>query len=153
MTRSPVQARVAAVKEIAHGVTSYERRLQQTLDIARRDLNQATAEFQATVLSSNREVLAAARRREGARAELARCRENCGHLERALADATAAERMATQRHAANKAGQAAFELAAGDLRASLTAAAAGIKQSVPAARRHIDEYAEILTHYLQTGVS
>jgi len=152
MSGDVIHARVSAVKEIAHGVASYGRSLTAALASARADLNGAAAEFQAAVADSQRRVAAADRRTEAPAAALARCREGCEPLQRQLAEAKVAQDEARRRHERNRQAQAQFDRAAAELISSMGTARTAAEGMVPSARQHIQDYAEILTSYLKTGV-
>lgn len=153
MENDAIRARVSAVKRMAHGVASYGRSQDAACTSARGDLNRAAAEFQSAVADSQRRLNAAHHRTDMAAADLAGCRENCEPLRRQLAEAQVAEQEAARRHQASQRALARFERASAELRSSMGIAQAAAQQLVPAARAHIQEYAEILTDYLRTGVS
>jgi len=153
MDNDAIRARVSAVREMAHAVTSYGRSLNAALTSARADLNRAGAEFQTAVADSQRHLNAAHRRREMAAAELGRCRENCEPLRRQLAEAQVAEQEAARGHQANQRAVSRFDQVSAELLSAIRTAEATAEDLIPAARAHIQEYAEILTDYLGTGVS
>lgn len=148
-----IHARVSAVKEIGHGVASYGRSLTATLSTARAGLNRAGAEFQTAVADSQRRLTAAQRRTEMAAAALARCRKGCEPLQREVAEVRVAEDEARRRHQRNRQAQAKFDRVAAELHTSMRTVQAAAETTVPSGRQHIQEYAEILTGYLKTGVS
>ena len=153
MSGDVIHARVSAVREIAHGLASYGRSLTAALASARADLNGAGAQFQSAVADSQRRLAAAERRTAAAAAALARCRERCEPLQRELAEATVAQDEARRRHARNRQAQAQFDRIAAELISSMGTARTAAETMVPSARQHIQEYAEVLTGYLKTGVS
>ena len=90
---------------------------------------------------------------EMAAAELGRCRENCEPLRRQLAEAQVAEQEAARRHQGNQRALSRFDQVSAELLSSMRTAEATAEDLIPAGRAHIQEYAEILTDYLRTGVS
>src|SRR4051794_18192586 len=96
-----VNARVVAVRDIAHGIESYQQRSSQAIASARSELNQLAAEFQTAVARSQQALHQAQRELEAAQAALAACQENCGGLQQAVARCAAAEGAARQRHERN----------------------------------------------------
>jgi chromosome segregation ATPase len=148
-----IHARVSAVKEIEHGLTSYGKSLNAALASARTDVNRAQAEFQLAVVDSQRRLLAAERRTEMAAADLARCREGCEALEQALARARVEQQEAKRRADGNRQAQARFERASTDLYSTLRTIETSANELVPAGRKFVKEYAEMLTEYLKTSVS
>lgn len=153
MQNDAIRARVGEVKEMAHAVASYGRSLDAALSSARADLNRAAAQFQAGVADSQRKLGAARRRREMAAAELDRCRENCEPLRRQLAEAQVAEQEAARQHESNQRALSRFHQVSAELLSSMRTAETNAEALIPAARAHLQEYAEILTDYLRTGVS
>ena len=153
MTDEVVRARVSAVKEIGNGLGSYGKSLNAALASARADLNRAGADFQLAVADSQRALLAAERRAEMARAELARCQEGCADLERQHAAARVAQQTAEKRHETNKKAQARFDRTAADLASTLRTIETSANELVPGGRKFIVDYAEILSSYLKTGIA
>lgn len=153
MAEDLIHARVSAVKEIGHGLASYGKSVGAALSSARTDVNRAQAEFQLAVADGQRRLLAAERRTEMAAAELARCRDGCGALEKDLATARVAEQEAQRRVVRNRQAQARFERASTDLYSTLRTIEQSANEMVPAGRKFVQEYAEMLTAYLKTGVA
>lgn len=153
MENDAIRARVGAVKEMAHAVASYGRSLNAAVSSAKADLNRAAAEFQTAVADSQRKLSAARRRREMAATELDRCRENCEPLRRQLAEAQVAEQEAARQHQDNQRALSRFDQLSAELLSSVRTAETHAESLIPGARAHIQEYAEILTDYLRTGVS
>ena len=145
---APVQARIKAVKDLAHGLATYERALDTAVASARSDLNRASAEFQVAVADSYRRLNAATHRVEGLRLELARCRAGCEGIASALARAELERQDCERRLAGNRQAEARFERAASELQSSLGAVRSAADGTIPAGREAIRDYAEILTDYL-----
>ena len=152
MSSGLIKARVSAVQEVAHGISSYGRSLTAALASARADLNRTGAEFQSALANSQRKLQAAERRTEMAQAELARCREGCEPLQRALAECRVAQDLAKRDHERNLQAQARFDRAAAELLSSMRTVQTSAETIVPTARQHVQEYAEKLAAYLKTGV-
>jgi chromosome segregation ATPase len=148
-----VRARVGAVRELGNGLGTYAKSLTTAVASARADLNRAGAEFQLAVADSQRALLAAERRAEMARMELARCQEGCGDLERQYAAARAAVQMAQKRHETSKKAQARFDRAAADLASVLRTTETSANELIPGGRKFIVDYGEILSSYLKTGIA
>jgi len=153
MAEELVKARITAVKEIAHGLGTYNRGLQSAVASARSDLNAVTAEFQLAVVGSQRRLQAAQNSTRAAAAALAACRENCGSQQQALSRARVQEDLADREHQSNKQAQSAYERVARDLLATLRTVTANAAQQVPSARQNVLEYAETLTAYLRSGTA
>jgi chromosome segregation ATPase len=149
----PVHARVSAVKEIHHGLASYDRAFATALSSARADVNRAHAEMQLVVADSQRQLLAAERRTAMAQAELARCQEGCGALEQAVARARVQQADAQRRLERNRKAQAHLERAVAELSSTIRAVEASTGELVPAGRKFVQGYAEILSEYLASGSS
>ena len=151
MSDDVVKARVKAVEVVNSSLGSYGRAVAAALASARGDLNRAQAEFQLALVESQRVLRTAQNRVAMAAAALARCRENCGELERELAQARVVEQEAVRRLERNRQAEARFSRAVSELYSSIRTVEAAANDSVPAGRRFVREYAETLTKYLQVS--
>jgi chromosome segregation ATPase len=152
MSSEAIHARVSAVNELNHGLATYAKSLAAALSSARGDVNRAGGELQLVVADSQQKLRAAQRRTEMAAAALAACSEGCASLAQELAAARVAQQDAERRLERNRQAQARFERAWNELRPTMVAVEASAAEIVPAGRKYIREYAEILTDYLKTGV-
>jgi hypothetical protein len=153
MSDDVVHARVAAVRDLGQAIAGYGHGVEMTLQGARSDLNAAAARFQLAVARSQQRWGAAQRDVARARAALAACREGCGALVAAVARCEATEQAARRSHERNCTAQDHFERTAADLLSSMRTAETATTARVMPARRQVQEYAEKLNAYLQTGVS
>jgi hypothetical protein len=150
---APVQARVQAVKDLAHGLATYERALGAAVASARSDINRAGAEFQVAVADSYRRLNAATHRVEGLRMDLARCERGCEGIASALGRAEVERQECERRVARNRQAEAQFHRTASELLSSLSAVRSAADATIPAGREAIRDYAEILTDYLARGAA
>jgi|GEM_PF-5010165 len=148
---APVEARVAAVKTLAAGLTTYERGFEAALASARSDINRAQAEFQQATARCQTAFDRAAREAEARKAELDRCRENCDGLARAYSRAVVLRDECKRRWEKHRQALAKVEASAGDLLSTMRTVEASSGQAIPRGRGHIQEYARILEGYLQRG--
>jgi multidrug resistance efflux pump len=148
---APVDARVAAVRTLAAGMTTYQRGFESALSNARSDLNRSQAEFQQAVVRSRTAFDRASREAQARKAELDRCTENCGGLARAYADAVVVRDECERRWKRYRQAAAKVERAAADLLSTMRTIESSSGQAIPRGRRHIQEYAQILDEYLRRG--
>lgn len=153
MADETIHARVAAVRDLGHGVAAYGRGVETALQAARSDLNATSARFDTAVVRSEQRWRAAQRATAQARAALAACVEGCGGLAAAVARCQAAELAAQRTHERNQRARQRFDRAASELLSSMRSIEASTTARVTPARRDIQAYAETLTVYLQTGVT
>jgi chromosome segregation ATPase len=151
MAEGEIHARVGAVKQVAHGLAGYQRATEAALSGARADLNKASAEMQALVADRERRLGAARRRVEAAAAELARCEEDCGGLQRALAEAQVELQLAERARDRARRGQERLERVTAELLGSMRTHEAAADQLVTKGRRFVTDYATDLEHYLAKG--
>lgn len=148
---APVEARVAAVRALADGLTTYQRHFEAALASARSDLNRAQADFQVSTARSQTAFENAAREAEARRLELDRCRENCEGLARAYRQAVVVRDECRRRWEKHKQAAAKVERAAADLLSTMRTIESSSGQAVPRGRKHIEEYSVILNQYLRRG--
>jgi hypothetical protein len=145
---APVEARVAAVRSLAAGLTTYQRAFEATLASARSDLNRAQADFQAREARAKIALDRAAREEEARRAELERCRENCGGLAQAHASAVARRDRCAREWQVNRQARDKVERAGAELLSTVRTIEGSTGQAIPRGRHYIQEYASILETYL-----
>jgi chromosome segregation ATPase len=148
---APVDARVAAVRTLADGLTTYQRGFESALASARSDLSRAQAEFQQATARRQTAFDRAARDVQARKVELDRCRANYDGLARAHAEAVVARDLAKRRWEKQKQALAKVERAASDLLSTMRTIEAASGQAIPRGRKHIQEYAAILDEYLRRG--
>ena len=143
-----VRARVSAVKDLSHALTTYERGFSAAAQSARSDLNAAGADLDLVVVRSQTDFDRAARRVEALRSDLAACQEHCEPIERQLSAATVERDRLERRWQVNKQARERFARAASELLSSIGSVESATLQATPAGRRYIQEYAQILQQYL-----
>jgi hypothetical protein len=148
---APVEARVAAVRMVSDGLTTYERGFEAAVASARSDLNRAQAEFQQATARSQTAFDRAAREAEARKLELDRCQANCDELARAHALAVVVRDQARSGWEKHKQALAKIERGAGELLSTMRAIQASSSQAIPRGRKHIQEYGNILEQYLGRG--
>jgi multidrug resistance efflux pump len=148
---APVEARVAAVRTLAMGMTTYQRGFEAALASAHSDINRAQAEFQQATARSRTAFDRATREAQARKAELDRCPENCEGLAHAHARAVVVRDECERRWERHHRALAKVESAAGDLLPAMRAIESSSGQAIPRGRKHIQKYAVILEEYLQRG--
>ena len=145
---APVDARVAAVRALADGLTTYQRAFEAALASGRSDLSRAQADIQVREARANIAFDRAAREEEARKAELDRCRENCGGLAQAHAQAVAHRDQCERRWQIHRQARSKIERAGAELLSSMRAVESSTGQALPRGRRYVQEYASILEGYL-----
>ena len=146
---SPVDARVSAVRTLAHGLTTYERGLQSAIASARSDLNRACADMELRTAQAQTAFDRAAREAEARQAELDRCAENCSRLAHACRQAIIVRDECKRRWEKHKRALPLVQRAAADLLAIIRTIEARSADTIPRGRQHIQDYATILEDYLR----
>jgi hypothetical protein len=152
---APVHARVAAVRALADGLTTYQRAFEAAIASARSDLARAQAELQASTALSQTAFDRAAREEQARRAELDRSERGPDRdgLAQVHARAVVARDEAARRWERHKQALAKVERAGADLLSTLRAVEASSSQAIPRGRAHVQKYAAILEQYLARGAA
>jgi hypothetical protein len=145
---APVEARIAAVRSLADGLTTYQRAFEAALAGARSDLNRAQADFQAREARAKIAFDRATREEEARRSELDRCRENCGGLAQAHARAVAHRNQCERDWQINRQAKDKVERAGAELLSSMRAIQSSTARAIPRGRHYAQEYESILQGYL-----
>lgn len=148
---APVEARVAAVRTLADGLTTYQRGFEAALAGARSDLNQAQADFQLRTARCQTAFDRASREAQARKAELDNCAENCEGLARAYANAVVVVDRCERRWQKHRQALTKIEGAATELQSSMRTIESSSAEAIPRGRKYVLEYASILDQYLHRG--
>jgi chromosome segregation ATPase len=148
---APVEARVAAVRSLADGLTTYQRGLEAALAGARSDLNHAQADFQQRTARCQTAFERASREAQARKADLDRCAKNCGGLAQAYANAVVLRDQCERRWQKHRQALTKIEGAATELRSSMRTIEASSSEAIPRGRKYVQDYASILDQYLHRG--
>lgn len=143
-----LRARTSAVKDLAHGVTSFARAVEHAASTARSEVNHIGAEFEAALVRSQQRLIQAEHALDQAAAALRQCRENCGALQDAVVQCTRARDAAKRVHDQNRKADHEFQSTARNLLSTVGASQQAIGESASAVNASVLAYAQELTSYL-----